>query len=148
MIKSISNIKQKLLFHRYLLSAFFLIFLFQHISNTLFAQSTEDITQFSKLFETKKAKPENKAFLKGNSNELEFLSSAFFVFYKEFFSSQDGNHCVFYPSCSVYSIQAIKKQGIIIGTMNGIDRLSRCNRLSPENYKTYKNTNLFYDPLD
>jgi len=148
MINPISDIKQKLLFHRYLLSTFLIIILFQHISSMLFAQSTKDIAQFSNLFETKKVKTNNKSFLKGNSNELEFLSSAFFVFYKEFFSSQDGNHCVFYPSCSVYSIQAIKKQGIIIGTMNSIDRLSRCNRLSPENYKTYKNTNLFYDPLD
>ena len=148
MIKPISNIKQKLLFHRYLLSIYFLIILFQHNSSTLFAQSTDDFKQFEHLFETNKTKSNNKVFLKGNSNELELLSSAFFVFYKEFFSSQDGNHCVFYPSCSVYAIQAIKKQGLIIGTMNGIDRLSRCNRLSPENYKTYKNTHLFYDPLD
>lgn len=114
----------------------------------IIAQNINDIEQFTQLFEIKEKKPNYRAYLKGNSNELKLLSSFLFIFYKEFFSSQDGNHCVFYPSCSVYAIEAIKKQGLAIGIMNGIDRLSRCNRLSPENYKMYKNTHLFHDPFD
>lgn len=127
---------------------FLLFFLFQNTGDKLLAQNATDLEKFGHLFETNTEKTKYKPLLKDNANELEFLSSAFFVFYKDFFSSQDGNRCVFYPSCSVYAIQAIKKQGVVLGTMNAIDRLSRCNRLSPENYKPYKNSNLFYDPLD
>lgn len=126
----------------------FFIFLFQMVEERIIAQNANDIEQFEHLFETKEGKSNYKTYLKGNSNELKQLSSFLFIFYKEFFSSQDGNRCVFHPSCSIYTIEAIKKQGIVIGIMNGVDRLSRCNRLSPENYKMYKNTNLFYDPLD
>ena len=124
------------------------IFLFQIIETGIIAQNAKDIEQFTQLFENKDIKPNYKTYLKGNSNELKQLSSFLFIFYKEFFSSQDGNHCVFYPSCSIYTIQAIKKQGMVIGIINGVDRLSRCNRLSPENYEMFKNTQLFYDPLD
>jgi len=124
------------------------IFLFQMVEERIIAQNANDIEQFTQLFDTKEEKSNYKTYLKGNSNELKQLASFLFIFYKEFFSSQDGNHCVFYPSCSIYTIEAIKKQGLAIGIINGVDRLSRCNRLSPENYKIYKNTNLFYDPLD
>ncbi len=135
----------KLIFVRILI---IFIFSFQIGKKVLLAQNLNDIEQFSQLFETHQAKTNYKAYLKGNSNELKQISTMLFVFYKEFFSSQDGNHCVFYPSCSAYTINAVKKQGIVVGLMNGVDRLSRCNRLSPENYKMYKNTNLFYDPLN
>jgi len=124
------------------------ILLFQIVEKRIIAQKVNDIEKFTHLFENKEEKPNYATHLKENSNELKQISSLLFIFYKEFFSSQDGNHCVFQPSCSVYTIEAVKKQGIVIGLMNGIDRLSRCNRLSPENYKMYKNTNLFYDPLD
>ena len=125
-----------------------LILLFQIVEKRIIAQKINDIEKFTYLFENKKEKPNYRTHLKENSNELKQISTFLFIFYKEFFSSQDGNHCVFQPSCSIYTIEAVKKQGVVIGLMNGIDRLSRCNRLSPENYKMYKNTNLFYDPLD
>ena len=125
-----------------------LIPIFQIIEEGIIAQKANDIEKFIHLFENKGEKPNYRIHLKENSNELKQLSSFLFIFYKEFFSSQDGNHCVFHPSCSIYTIEAIKKQGIVVGLINGIDRLSRCNRLSPENYKLYNNTNLFYDPLD
>lgn len=118
------------------------------VEKRIIAQKANDIEKFINLFENKAEKPNYKTYLKDNSNELKQISTFLFIFYKEFFSSQDGNHCVFHPSCSIYTIETIKKQGVVIGLMNGIDRLSRCNRLSPENYKMYKNTNLFYDPLD
>ncbi len=124
------------------------ILLFQIVEKRIIAQKINDIEKFTYLFENKEEKPNYRTHLKENSNELKQISSFLFIFYKEFFSSQDGNHCVFHPSCSIYTIEAVKKQGVVIGLMNGIDRLSRCNRLSPENYKMYKNTNLFYDPLD
>ncbi len=125
-----------------------IIFILYVAEKSITAQNSNDIEQFAQLFETNKEKTNYKVYFEGNTNELKQISSVLFIFYKEFFSSQDGNHCVFYPSCSVYTINAVKTQGIVVGLMNGIDRLSRCNSLSPENYKMYKNTKLFYDPLD
>ncbi len=117
-------------------------------SSNIYAQTSEDLRLFSDLYQVHEHKNNFARYFKNSSNELELISTGLFVFYKDFFSSQDGNHCVFYPSCSIYTIEAIKKQGIVIGLMNGIDRLSRCNKLSPENYPLYKNSNLFYDPVE
>ncbi|MCF6242037.1 MAG: membrane protein insertion efficiency factor YidD [Bacteroidales bacterium] len=118
------------------------------INNCLNAQTSEDLALFSDLYKVHQHNTNYGKYFKNTSNELELVSTGLFVFYKDFFSSQDGNHCVFYPSCSIYAIEAVKKQGIILGLMNGVDRLSRCNRLSPENYSFYKNTLLFYDPVE
>jgi putative component of membrane protein insertase Oxa1/YidC/SpoIIIJ protein YidD len=46
--------------------------------------------------------------------------------YKQFISSQDGDVCVFEPSCSVYMVDAIRQEGLIVGYLDGIDRLMRC----------------------
>ncbi|MFQ5485791.1 MAG: membrane protein insertion efficiency factor YidD [Desulfobacterales bacterium] len=57
--------------------------------------------------------------------------------------------CPMYPSCSVYSKQAIKKHGMMIGWMMTTDRLLRCGRdemkLSPQ--IIIKGQIYYYDPL-
>lgn len=126
----------------------FFVFCILLTGNYINAQTKEDLKLFSDIYQVHEHKNNYRKYFKNTSNELELVSTGLFVFYKNFFSSQDANHCVFYPSCSIYAIEAIKKQGIILGLMNGIDRLSRCNRLSPENYSFYKNTHLFYDPVE
>jgi len=35
--------------------------------------------------------------------------------------------CVFYPSCSEYTIQAITKYGAIRGVLKGIKRITKCH---------------------
>ncbi|HED38166.1 MAG TPA: membrane protein insertion efficiency factor YidD [Ignavibacteria bacterium] len=35
--------------------------------------------------------------------------------------------CVFYPTCSIYTIDAIKKYGVVKGFILGIKRISRCH---------------------
>jgi len=82
-----------------------------------------------------------------NTNEVQFLFSGLFLFYKSFISSQDAQSCSFTPSCSVYALEAVKKQGVFKGMMNGFDRLSRCNSLSPEKYEIDPETKLLIDPL-
>ncbi|RUA32170.1 MAG: membrane protein insertion efficiency factor YidD [Bacteroidetes bacterium] len=82
-----------------------------------------------------------------NTNEVQFLFSGLFLFYKSFISSQDAQSCSFTPSCSVYALQAVKKQGVFKGMLNGFDRLSRCNSLSPEKYDVDPKTKLLIDPL-
>lgn len=80
-----------------------------------------------------------------SSNEFEFILTGFFVSYKEFFSSQDGKSCTFTPSCSVYAIQTIKKKGVVEGLLDAVDRLTRCNGLTPENYEIDPELKLLVD---
>jgi len=44
-----------------------------------------------------------------------------------------GVHCRFYPSCSEYSILAIKKYGMIVGIKKTFLRLKRCR---PDNFES------------
>ena len=48
-------------------------------------------------------------------------------FYKRFISPWLPPACRFEPTCSVYMYQAIKKKGILKGSILGIKRLMRCN---------------------
>ena len=88
------------------------------------------------------------AIARDNHNEIQFVFSGLFLFYKTFISSQDMQRCTFTPSCSEYAIHAVKQQGAIIGILNAFDRLSRCNGLSPEEYEIDEQTNKFKDPLE
>ncbi|MFW6130437.1 MAG: membrane protein insertion efficiency factor YidD [Atribacterota bacterium] len=45
-----------------------------------------------------------------------------------------GSGCRFYPSCSVYSYQAIKKYGILKGCLKGIKRISKCHPFNSGGY--------------
>jgi putative membrane protein insertion efficiency factor len=38
-----------------------------------------------------------------------------------------GDCCRFYPSCSAYAIDALKKHGVLRGTLKTAWRLLRCN---------------------
>jgi putative membrane protein insertion efficiency factor len=67
--------------------------------------------------------------------------------YKTIFSSQDGQTCMFSPSCSVYAIAAIKSRGIIQGYLMTMDRLLRCNGGSNEPYETIEESGLYNDPV-
>ena len=63
-------------------------------------------------------------------------------FYKKYISSQDFGHCPYYPSCSSYTFQSIKKKGFLLGIIQGLDRLSRCNRNQNDHYFHTKNNKL------
>lgn len=82
---------------------------------------------------------------KNNKNEIEMVFSSLFLVYKTFFSSQDLSVCTFTPSCSEFGILAVKQFGVIKGGIMTMDRLSRCNGLSPENYEIDKKTMLLKD---
>ncbi len=38
-----------------------------------------------------------------------------------------GGQCRFYPSCSNYFIEAVRKYGVIFGSLRGIARILRCH---------------------
>jgi putative membrane protein insertion efficiency factor len=97
-------------------------------------------------FDNKKNKVSYKSHTSKN-NEVEQVVSVLFIFYKKFISSQDYNSCVFEPSCSVYSIESVKKLGVLRGYMNTFDRMSRCHGLASEYYPIDPKTSLLYDPV-
>ena len=81
------------------------------------------------------------------TNEFKLILTGGFAFYKAFISSQDGMKCTFYPSCSVYALNTIKTNGLL-GVLDAIDRLTRCNGISPEKYPIHEHSQRFYDPVE
>jgi putative component of membrane protein insertase Oxa1/YidC/SpoIIIJ protein YidD len=112
------------------------------------AQNSKDLKKFENLFAEKSHAHNWGDELKNNRNELTFIFSTVFVIYKEVFSSQDIDACVFTPSCSVYAIESIKRKGAVVGFFTAIDRLTRCNPSRNKNLPVDKLTGKFYDPVE
>ena len=55
-----------------------------------------------------------------------FLSPAITRFL-EFFGLLKNNSCVFYPTCSEYTREALEKYGILKGSLLGFLRILRCH---------------------
>jgi len=90
----------------------------------------------------------NNSEIKTNfTNETDGFVLELFFFYKKYISSQDGNHCPFYPSCSLYFVHSIKKHGVLIGVFETFDRLTRCNPNRRNQYMEYEKSGLMYDPV-
>ncbi|MFW6019161.1 MAG: membrane protein insertion efficiency factor YidD [Bacteroidales bacterium] len=125
----------------------FIIIVFLAISFMGYGQTNDQIAEIQQTY----TKPHNHThehnYKKEYSNELEFITFNLFLFYKKYVSSQDASSCSFTPSCSVYAVQALKSQGMIMGLINFFDRFSRCNSLSPEDYPSHSETQLLYDPV-
>ena len=49
-----------------------------------------------------------------------------------------GHNCKYYPTCSEYTKQAIKKYGVVKGTIKGIIRILKCNPFSKGGYDPLK----------
>lgn len=56
-------------------------------------------------------------------------------FYQRYLSPlKSGPTCKFYPTCSVYAVEAIEKHGAIKGTLLAVWRILRCNPFSKGGY--------------
>lgn len=51
--------------------------------------------------------------------------------YQRVLSPMLGTHCRFYPSCSQYTIDAVRTRGAMVGLALGALRVARCNPLFP-----------------
>ncbi len=127
----------------------FIITVFLLSSFFVLAQQPGETINFNRLTNAMDAGMHHHKYnYKGVKSEVDFIFTSLFIFYKNFISSQDGNSCTFTPSCSEYMIQAIRKKGVIIGTMAGFDRLTRCNGLSPAKYKYDQEKHVLIDPVN
>lgn len=52
---------------------------------------------------------------------------AFILLYKKVFSPIVGRDCIYTPTCSMYTLDAIYKYGPLAGCFMGIARILRCN---------------------
>ena len=52
-------------------------------------------------------------------------------FYKRFISPLLPPMCRFEPTCSVYTMQAVEKHGVVRGVWLGMRRLARCHPFNP-----------------
>ncbi len=65
-----------------------------------------------------------------NSNPVSLIFGGSLFIYQNFFSQHLSASCLYDPSCSDFSKQAVKEFGLIKGTLLSFDRLSRCNRIA------------------
>lgn len=117
------------------------------ISIISYGQTNDQIGKIQQVYSKSHDHTHEYDYIKDYSNEIEFITSNLFLLYKKYVSSQDASSCSFTPSCSVYAVQAVKSQGMIIGLINFFDRFSRCNSLSPEDYPVHQKTHLLDDPV-
>jgi len=54
--------------------------------------------------------------------------------YQLFISPLLGRNCRFYPSCSQYFIEAVRKYGVVSGSVRGVLRICRCHPFHPGGY--------------
>jgi len=59
-------------------------------------------------------------------------------FYKKFLSPLKGRTCRFYPSCSQYALDALKKYGFFKGAWLSGKRLIKCHPFHPGGYDPLK----------
>lgn len=120
------------------------IILFLFVSAASFAQTSPP----SRLISAMDVDQHRHKYTINATNEATFVLNGLFIFYKSFVSSQDGGSCTFTPSCSEYGLLAVQKKGVVVGMLATFDRLTRCNGLSPRQYKFDPDKKLLIDPVD
>jgi putative membrane protein insertion efficiency factor len=59
-------------------------------------------------------------------------------FYRKFISPLKPPTCRFYPTCSEYAYESIKKHGVVKGGWYSIVRVSKCHPYHPGGYDPVK----------
>lgn len=68
------------------------------------------------------------------SRIMVFVLSVLILFYKKAISPHFLPVCRFYPSCSTYALESIKKYGTVKGVFLATKRILRCHPLNKGGY--------------
>lgn len=60
------------------------------------------------------------------------------LLYKKTLSPFIGTDCIYTPTCSMYTLDAINKYGIVVGIAKGAARILRCNPLAKGGFDPVK----------
>lgn len=90
--------------------------------------------------------------IKGNefvkyTDTFKVIASSLIRVYQIIISPQQGEVCIFSPSCSHYGLEVIKRYGFLQGTLMISDRLQRCNYCASGKYPLTPENRL-YDPIE
>jgi len=69
---------------------------------------------------------------------LKKIGIGLIIFYKRCISPLFPPSCRFYPTCSQYTLEAIKKYGLMKGSWSGVKRILRCHPFNPGGYDPLK----------
>ena len=77
------------------------------------------------------------------------IASAPVRFYQRFLAEQWAPRCAYYPSCSHYALEAIRKHGVVVGSILAFDRLQHEANESRYSPRIIVNGEIkVYDPLE
>jgi putative membrane protein insertion efficiency factor len=65
---------------------------------------------------------------------MKYILIGIIRFYQKFVSPLKGQTCRFYPTCSEYSILALKKYGLFKGSWKSLKRILKCHPFHPGGY--------------
>ncbi len=65
---------------------------------------------------------------------MKYIFMALIRFYQTFISPALPPSCRYYPSCSAYGFEAIRRYGAIRGGWMAVKRVARCNPFHPGGY--------------
>jgi len=109
-------------------------------------QEPGDTTALKNIFKSEAVRIDHSKHLSGAESDIKIIISFTYMIYKDLISSQDIDVCVFEPSCSDYTMTAIEKEGLIRGTLDGLDRLMRCHPMvNKKDYQYNRKTDKYYD---
>lgn len=61
---------------------------------------------------------------------LKKISIKVITFYQRYISAHLGSRCIFYPTCSEYTLKSIEKYGFLRGWIKGLNRIRKCHPFS------------------
>ena len=85
-----------------------------------------------------------------NSNPVSLIYGGSLYMYQNFVSQHFSADCLYNPSCSDFSKQAVKEFGFLKGGLLTFDRLNRCNRIAATSLDPgtiNKKSHRFNDPI-
>ena len=135
----------------------FLLFLISISGSAQVSQFKSDIEHINKLLSQTPPDPFKRPYIyKGELslikkfNPVSLLLGGTLYVYQNVLSKHISADCLFTPSCSEFSKQAIREDGLLKGTLLSIDRVNRCNRIAAQDLKHYsidQKTNRYPDPV-